>query len=370
MSAVIPVFKDLLGINSVSRKEKAAAVRIIEYFSSLKGWRVSVDESSPFTGSDTGNVICVKKGSACKPAMVFSAHMDTISSTENINIVDECGKIKTDGATILGADDKAGIAALIAAAQQLPDNDNLPDVIYIFTVCEEIGLLGSKNVDLNLLGRPLDECRCFVLDSTDSAGTLITQGPYANRFNLAVRGKAAHAGIEPEKGINAIRVLAEIIAGLPLGRVDDTSTMNVGSISGGGATNIIPAFAEAKGEARSFSKDSLDLIVKNLKSMARKAAAVKGAEAECDVRDDYDGFNIHDKNIVSIFEKACLLSGVKFRQSRSCGGSDANVYNKRGLVSVNMGLGIEGAHSARESISESSLEAVFSIVMHLIAGHT
>ena len=248
-------FKALVEIDSVSKEESNISNKIKELLESM-GARTFVDGAGHESGSDTGNLIARLEGNTPAPPLLLNAHMDTVEPGRGVTVVFKDGLFTSDGDTILGADDKSAIAIILEAVRVLQEND-LPygPLELVFTICEEIGLLGAKNLDFSRITATYG----FALDATDTEG-IVTRAPSANRLEFKVHGKDAHAGAAPEKGINAISLASKAIAKLEMGRIDDETTCNIGVIEGGTATNIVPNLVTVKGEVRSHDEAKLDRL--------------------------------------------------------------------------------------------------------------
>jgi tripeptide aminopeptidase len=237
---------ELIKIDSLSRREYAVAMRLQREMEDL-GAAVVIDDAGEKVGGNVGNLIASFQGNTPSASpLLLSAHMDTVVPGEGIVPILEGDVLRTDGRTVLGGDDKSGVAIICEAIRTLKEQ-NLPfgDIDVVFTICEESGLVGAKCLDVARLRARTG----LVLDS-DSVGFLFTRGPGANRLEFRVHGLEAHAGVCPERGISAIKVAAQGIAQMRLGRIDHETTANIGVIEGGMAVNIVPNSVLLKGEAR------------------------------------------------------------------------------------------------------------------------
>ncbi|MCD4755915.1 MAG: M20/M25/M40 family metallo-hydrolase, partial [Deltaproteobacteria bacterium] len=272
--------------------------------------------------------------------------------------------------TVLGADDKAAIAILIETARLLKEHRvSHGPIEFLFTVCEEIGLLGAKSLDPALLEAKAG----YALDSSDPE-VLINQAPCAIRFKVRVVGKAAHAGLHPELGINAIQVAARALAEVPLGRIDEYTTANVGLIHGGKATNIVPEEVELEGEVRSHNPEKLREVQEQvLGTFHRIALDFKPVEnsglplIKTEVIDDYPLMSVSEKHpLITTAAKAAKGLGRKLRLDMTGGGSDANIFNAKGLATVVMGIGMQNVHTTSEHISLDDMVATAELVLEII----
>ncbi len=297
-----------------------------------------VDDSAPRTGSDTGNVMVRVPGNTPGPTVMLCAHMDTVGPTEGMMPVLRDGVIYSNGETVLGADDKAGIAIILAVLADLKDGGvPHPDLEVVFTVQEEVGLFGAKH-----LHAELKAAFGYILDGDGPVGNIINQAPSKVDLDLVLEGKAAHAGVCPEQGINAIVVAATAIARLRTGRIDRRTTSNVGLISGGRIRNMVADRAEVNMEVRSTDAVRLETEVQAVLNAFQEAAASAGAGLS--VRKDmpFETFTVSETHpVVANAFRAARALGIEPRLWTSGGGMDANVFNGRGLPCVALGIGIE-----------------------------
>jgi tripeptide aminopeptidase len=260
----------------------------------------------------------------------------------------EDGFVRSDGATVLGADDKAAVAVLLSLARALVADPPAGDVELVLTAGEEAGLLGARALDL----AGLTARRMFVLDSDGAPGTLIVASPTQKRVDAEFRGQAAHSGIAPEQGRSAILAAAHAIVAMRLGRIDDETTANVGVVRGGTARNVVPERCTVSGEARSHDPAKVTALAEEMVHAAASAAAAAGIDIEIDVREAFRGYrHAPDSPLLAIGAEAAALAGLEPRQVDGGGGSDANVFNAAGLPALTLGVGFENAHSSQERMS-------------------
>ncbi|NIA08315.1 MAG: M20/M25/M40 family metallo-hydrolase [Nitrospiraceae bacterium] len=364
-------FKDLVCIDSPSRQEGAVARWIREILTREIGAEVEEDQSMAQTGSETGNIIVRIPGTRDATPIFFNAHLDTVEPGRGIRPIFKDGTFQSDGSTVLGSDDKAAVAILIEVARLLKENKILHGPIeFLFTVCEEIGLLGAKALDPSLLRARIG----YALDS-DDPGILINRAPCATRFRVKIIGKASHAGVSPEQGINAIQVAAKALTELPLGRIDKITTANVGLIHGGKATNIVPDEVEMAGEVRSHDPKRLRDVQDQILEIFRRAAAQFEKKdqglprVETKVIDDYPLMSVPEGHIVVTNAiKAAEALGKKLRLDMTGGGSDANILNSKGLSTLLMGVGMHKVHTTSEFIRLDDMVASAELVLQIISG--
>ncbi|MFO7820144.1 MAG: M20/M25/M40 family metallo-hydrolase [Halanaerobacter sp.] len=349
---VIEQFEDLVTIDSHSKKEGAIVQYLIEL---LKDWglEVSTDDAGSAIDGETGNIIAKLEGSAKLPTLLFCAHLDTVIPGENVKPVLKDGVIYSQGDTILGADDKAGITAILGMLKRVQEED-IPhgDIEVVFTIAEEIGLLGAKNLNYDLLEADLG----IIYDSGGSIGTIVTQAPAQDQINVEVIGKSAHAGLNPSGGVNAIKVSSMAISNLNLGQIDEETTANIGVIKGGHATNIVPDLVELEGEARSRDEAKLDAQIEHMINIFEKSAQKYSAQVNIDVERMYSSFDLTKEDpSVELVVNAAKSLGVEPKLEATGGGSDANIFNAQGIETVNLGVGMTDVHSTDESIKVSDL---------------
>ena len=376
---LLKIFLSLVRQDSPSLKERTVANKIKQILTEYK-IEVFEDDTADKISGESGNIICrlpsnvgayerddTFKDNSYVPGIMFSAHMDTVTpcSGKNIIVNEDKDIIYTDGKTILGGDDVAGISSIIEAFISLKEMDAPHgDLWGVFTVAEEIGLLGSRHIDLEKTG--INAKYCYVLDSGGPIGTCDIQGPAQNMIKLRFRGKAAHAGLEPEKGINAIVTASEAIASFPQGRIDEETTCNVGIISGGTATNIVCDNVAVEAEVRSCSEDKLRNITDEILQKAAEACSKRGGEVSMETSLAYPAFKISvDSEILKNFSKACSQLGINPVFEKTGGGSDTNFYNAKGITAVNLSVGMDKVHTVSECIKISDLNKACSLVYEL-----
>lgn len=367
---LVESFMELVRIDSISREERDLADFLIEKLEDL-GLEVIVDQAGEKVKSNCGNIIARFKGNIKEVTpIMFSAHMDTVVPGKNIEPVCEGDKILSSGKTILGADDKAAIAALLEALHIIKEKNILHgDIEILFTICEEIGLKGAKNLDISSLNARM----AFVLDSGGPVGEIVSAAPSQNSLKIIIHGKSAHAGSNPEEGINAIQVAGFALSRMKLGRIDEETTTNIGIISGGKATNIIPDEVILEGEVRSRNEEKLEKYTKILKQVVEDTAQEFKAKAEVIINREFYCYNLStDDRIVKIAMKAAKDMGLEPLLRPSGGGSDANVFNKKGFPSVDLAIGMEKVHTVDEYILvknlKNTVEYVLSIINTVVSG--
>jgi len=361
---LVESFMELVKISSISMEEKNLADFLIEKLEDL-GLEVRVDQAGEKVKSNSGNIIARLRGNMKKAVpIMFSAHMDTVIPGKNIKPVCDGEKVVSRGKTILGADDKAAIAALLEAMHIIKEN-NMPcgDIEIVFSICEEIGLKGAKNLDISSLNARM----AFVLDCGGQVGEIISAAPSQNSLEIIVYGKSSHAGSNPEEGINAIQVAGFALSRMQLGRIDEETTANIGIISGGKATNIVPDEVILEGEVRSRNEEKLEKYTKKLKQIAEATAREFKAKAKVRINKEYSCYNLSaDSQVVKIAMKAAKKLGLEPILRPSGGGSDANVLNKKGFPAVDLAIGMEKVHTVDEYILVKNLKMTAEYILSII----
>jgi len=363
---------ELIRIDSLSRKERDVAMRLKREMEEL-GATVELDDAGEKVGGNVGNVIAHFPGNrtSARP-LLLSAHMDTVVPGEGIVPVLEGDILRTDGTTVLGGDDKSGVAIICEVLRVVQEN-KLPcsDIDVVFTICEEAGLIGAKCLDPNRLRARTG----LVLDS-DSVGFLFTKAPAANRIEFRIHGLEAHAGICPEKGISAVKVAAEGVAQMKLGRIDHETTANIGVIEGGMAVNIVPNLVVLKGGARSHSSEKLEQQTQHMLHCLQEAAARHvvesdgrrfSARVEAKIDRDYDRMDVPDQApIVQLVQAAAKNLNVEIRTMAWGGGCDANVLNQKGLEVANLSTGMRDIHTVKEWLDLKDLYLSAQMVLEIV----
>jgi tripeptide aminopeptidase len=363
---------ELIKIDSLSRKERQVALRLQREMESL-GAEVWIDDAAEKVGGDTGNLIAHFRGTAPGTApLLLSAHMDTVVPGEGVVPILEGDILHTDGRTVLGGDDKSGVAIICEVLRVVKESDvPCSDIDVVFTICEEAGLIGAKCLDVSRLRARTG----LVLDS-DSVGFLFTKAPAANRMEFHIRGLEAHAGVCPEKGISAIKIAGEGIARMQLGRIDHETTANIGVIEGGLAVNIVPNSVVLRGEARSHSEAKLERQTQHMLDCLREAASRHTLEwdgkhfqatVEAKIERDYDRMHVADDSmIVKLVQTAAKNLRVELKTLATGGGCDANVLNQKGLEVANLSTGMREIHTVNEWLDLKDLYLSAQMVLEIV----
>ncbi len=356
---LLEIFLDLIKIEGVSQQE-AGVAEYIKRFLMKYGFKFHEDDSKKSTGSNTGNII-VKIGSGGE--IILASHMDTARSTLNVNPQLQNDRITSDGTTVLGVDNRMGIAILLRLLQKVQlESIITKDFSVAFTTCEETTLAGSMNLRLNGTVK-----YGFVFDSYMPPGKFVANSYGAATFKIEINGKASHSGIAPEQGINALDIAIKAMSGLSVGKVTDTTVINFGKISGGSAVNVIPEKVIVEGEVRSLSIAEGENILEKISQAFRRAAQLQGGKLDFSYKWDFKPYSINKNSFTynKIYEVLRKINldpvGIESR-----GGSDANSLNEKGIESINIGIGAQNPHSNDEFVLYDDFEKSLKIALELV----
>jgi len=358
-------FLEIIQIESETKFEGKIVKVLKKKFTDL-GLEVFEDDTASKTKHEAGNIFAFLKGNTegADPIM-FNAHMDTVSPGVGIKPSVKDGWIVPDGTTILGGDDKAGVASIIEAVRVVIEN-KLPhgDIQVIITAGEESGLAGARALDpKNLKGK-----YGFSLDTGGKVGNAKTQAPSRCAVTAKIHGKSAHAGVAPETGVSAVQIAAKAIANMPLGRIDSETTANVGVFEANSPLNVVCDYALVRAEARSTDKDKLEVQLKAMTEAFEKAAKEMGGKAEVDVEVFYKSFKLSDDDpVVDIVKRAAAKIGRTCKTSMGGGGSDGNIFNGHGMPTVVLAIGYENCHTKEEKQSVEELNKSAEMVLAIIS---
>ncbi len=355
-------FKTFCVIDNPSGGEEAIRQKITECL-----FEMGVRDQTIDSG---GNLLVRVPGNADKETIMLSAHMDSVPPCHGIIPVDDTvnGRpvIRSQGKTILGADDKSGIAMMLEVVKILAEKgfkDNHPLELF-FSTREEVGLLGAKEYD------PMwsKAKYCYVLDGEGSVGDIFNAGPFQDNLEILCHGRGAHAGIAPERGVSAIEVGAYVIARLPSGRIHERLTTNVGIIEGGSAMNVTAPETRIRAEARSLVEEELIKLVEQYRETCQSAEkAFLGSKIQLKVIRKYNGFSvIEDSPVIVRAEKGFVSLGITSAVLPMNIGSDAHILNQTGLPTVVLGMGFHHSHSLGEYLFVDEYEQVFQVVLKLV----
>jgi tripeptide aminopeptidase len=357
-------FAELCAIPSPSGRERAVADRVADELRAL-GLDVDEDDAATATGGDCGNLLARLDGRS-ERSVLLCAHLDTVPHDGEIEPVLVDGAWESAGQTILGADNKAAVVVLLALAHRAAVEGTPISVELLFTVGEENALAGAKSFDVTRLRSALG----YVFDHASPIGEIVVASPTYYRLEARFRGQAAHAGIRPEAGRSAVVAAAKAVASMRLGRIDDETTANVGSIHGGAAgTNIVPDRCTVLGEARSLSDPAADVLIAEMVDRCYDAANDPVCDCDVDVSVErlFRGYRQRPSaEPVAAAEAALRACGYTPARIQTGGGSDANAFTALGLPCTNLANGTERNHEPSERVSQASLQGMLDVTFALL----
>lgn len=359
--ALVDEFVELVSIDAESGYEAEIAKAVMAKLRKI-GLDVEMDDAGSKFGGNSGNVIGRAAGKG--EPIILCAHLDRVKPGRGIKPVIEQGVIRSSGDTILAADDVSGVVAILGGLREAMKRGPLPAVEVVFTVSEETHLSGSRNLDYNRLSSKM----AYIFDASRPVGTIVTSSPTHVGYQAHVIGQAAHAAVNPQDGVSAIRAAAAAIAKLPFGWVDDHTTANVGLVGGGVATNIVCDSVNFKGEIRSLDAARAMALADEFVRIILAEAEACGARAEVNTSLEYMGYTV-DRNspVVLRVMKALERMGMGVTIESTMGGSDGNVFNANGICSIVLGTGCQLVHSTREFMPIDELVASVKLVDSLLA---
>ena len=349
---VLAEFLELVQIRCSTGDERQVADLLTRRLTALGG-TVREDKAGEKLGGNAGNLVADFPGTIEAPTIMLTAHMDCVEPCEGVKPVVEDGIIRSDGNTILGGDDKAGVTAILETLRQLQEK-SIPHgpLQVVFTVAEENGVHGSQNLDQSLLQADFG----FTLDTHNHPGGITFMAPGKNQIKIHIEGKASHAGVNPEDGLNAICAAGRLIADAPQGRIDEETTCNLGRIVGGSATNVVAETCDIFYESRSRDKAKLDKLTKEICDHFTRGAKETGCRITAEINPDYGPYLL-DKTSPAIVTatRAAESLGLTVTLEESGGGSDANHFNTYGIPTAVLSVGMEKAHTKEEYIEVQDL---------------
>jgi tripeptide aminopeptidase len=362
MSA-LDLFLDLAAMPSPPGEERAVADRIA---AELRGLDLDVDEDGAGAeiGSSAGNLYAHLEPTAEGTPLFLCAHMDTVPPTGPIEPIVEDGVIRNAGGTILGADNKSAVVAMVEATRRVVERRvQHAGLELLFTPKEEVGLRGAQAFDCSRLVARVG----YVYDQAGPIGEVVLGAPHSMIMKITFTGQSAHAGMAPEEGRSAIAAAARAIADMRLGRLDDETSANVGTIHGGVARNIVPDTCMLDAEARSHDEAKLADVVQEMLDACSFAASLTGCDVQAQVDRGFHGYRFSKSDEAVRFAEAALRrAGREPTYALSGGGADANVFNMRGLACVNLANGMTDIHTPQEHIAVADLEAMVDVTLALL----
>jgi tripeptide aminopeptidase len=363
VSEVVDLLLELAAVPSPPGEERGVADLVLRYLRGL-GLEPDEDDCGPQIGSTAGNIYARLEPTAGGTPLFLCAHMDTVPPDGKLEPVVVDGVVRNAGGTILGCDNKAAVAAMLEGVRRvLAENVQHAGIELVFTPMEEVGLIGANAFEQDRLQATVG----YVYDQEGALGEVVLGAPWSRAFEVRFHGRSAHAGMAPEEGRSAIQAAAKAIADLRLGRVDELTTANVGTITGGTAGNVVPEWCTFSAEARSHDEATLTEIVQEMLDAFSFAATETDCDVETTVRKSYDGYRLRrDEPAVALAATAFADCGVEPRYGLSGGGADANVFNQRGRRCVNLSHGVFGFHAPDEHVSVGDLEAMVDVTVALV----
>jgi tripeptide aminopeptidase len=365
VSEALDLFLELAAVRSPPGEEREVADRVVRYLRDC-GLDPDEDGAGAAVGSTIGNLYVRLDPTADGEPLLLCAHLDTVPPTDEIEPAVEDGVVRNARRTILGADNKAAVVAMLEGTRRiLSENRRHAGIELLFTPKEEVGLLGAYAFDHTRLRATTG----FVYDQAAPIGEIILGAPSSQSIEVTFHGRASHAGMYPDEGRSAIAGAARAIAEMRLGRVDEESTANVGTIQGGTAPNIVPEWCTFVAEARSHDDRKLADLVQSMQDAVTFAAGLAECEVETQARKSYRGYRFRrDDPAVRLAAAALERSGFAPSYALSGGAADANVFNERGVPCVNLANGMASIHTPDESIAVSDLEGMVEVTLALVDG--
>jgi len=357
-------FLELARLVTPSGRERATADRCATYLREL-GLEVVEDDAGAKIDGDTGNLYARLEPTADGTPIFLCAHTDTVPASMEIDPRIEGDYVVNANDTILGADNKATVAGMLDGVRRVVA-DGIPHagIEIVLTAQEEVGLQGAKVFHASRLAARVG----FVYDHAGPLGGIVMAAPGQNTISLAFRGQAAHAGIAPEEGRNAIAAAARAIAAMRLGRIDDETTANVGTIAGGVARNVVAPSCVVEAEVRSRDMDRLAEETAYLLEVCGTAAADEGCSLETAVREEYAAYRFRRGDlVVRLARQALEAAGLAVREEETGGGADAHVFNQQGIPCVVLTSGMERIHGPGERILAADVDRMSEITVQLVA---
>jgi len=363
VSEVRDLFVELAALPTPPGGERAAADVVLRYLNDL-GLHPDEDDCGPTIGSTMGNVYARIEPTAPGTPLFFCAHLDTVPPAGPLEPVVDEGVVRNAGGTILGADNKSAVAAMLEATKRVvAENRPHAGIELLFTPMEEVGLIGAYAFDQGRLHADLG----YVYDQAAPIGEIVLGAPWSQSMQVRFHGRAAHSGMFPEEGRSAIQAAARAIADLRLGRVDEGTTANVGVIEGGTGGNIVPEWCTFLAEARCQDEHKLRDFVQEMLDAFGFAATSTDCEVETELRKSYLGYRFKESDdVVQLAAKALSACGHEVSYALSGGGADANVFNEHGKRCVNLANGMTDIHTPNEHISVADLDAMVDVTLALL----
>jgi tripeptide aminopeptidase len=363
MADIVELFSELAAIPSPPGEERRVADVVVRFLRDC-GLGVDEDDTGPAVGSTSGNLYARLEPTTGGTPIFFCAHLDTVPPEGPIEPIVEDGVVRNAAGTILGADNKAAVAAMLEATRLLlAENRPHPGIELVFTPKEEVGLVGAYAFDHTRLAAR----HGFVYDQAAPIGEVVLGAPYSQKLTARFHGRASHSGMYPEEGRSAIAAAARAIVDLRLGRVDEESSANVGTITGGTAPNVVPEWCTVVAEARSHDERKLRELVQEMIDSFSFAAQMGDCQVDVETSTSYQGYRFKpEEEIVRLAVAGLRRAGFEPSFTLSGGAADANVFNERGLQCLNLANGMTDIHTPDERIAVEDLERMVDVTLALI----
>ena len=361
---LLELFLQLVRIDSISLHERAMANFLLNKF---RGWNFDVteDDAAAKIGGNSGNLIIrLNSDSNHSTPLMLLAHLDTVRSTAQVKPVIKDGIIRSDGSTILGADNRGGVALILYVITEIIEKKlKHRNLEIVFTVAEELGMRGALELDFSRLTAQ----QGYVFDCSARPGSYVGETPTAYNFKVSCNGRAAHSAVSPEKGINAVSMSLEIMSQFPVGRISEQTVANIGTIHGGSADNVVPDQVEFTGEFRSFSRAEIEKIKSNLETSCRSATQKYCGQCDVSFKKGFEGYKFNSQiPVISRLHQEMSRLNLEPNPLVYYGGSDANVLNANDIKTVNIGIGASNPHSNEEQIALSDLVKSAELLLRLV----
>lgn len=361
---LLELFLQLIKIDSTSLHERAMADFLIDKF---KGWNIDAveDDAATKIGGNAGNLmIRLNSNSNQSSPLVLLAHTDTVRSTAQVKPIIDNGVIRSDGTTILGADNRSAVALILYLISEIIDKKlKHRNLEIVFTVAEELGMLGALALDFSQLSAR----EGYIFDCSARPGSYVAESPTAFDFRVQCQGRPAHSAVAPEKGINAISMALEIMSQFPVGRINKDTVANIGTIHGGSADNVVPDQVNFTGEFRSFSPSEIDRMKNQLENSCRSVSQKFGGNCQVAFKIGFDGYKLEPTMpVIDRLHRAMEQLHLVPNPMVYSGGSDVNVLNANGIRAVNVGIGASNPHSNEEQIALADMVKGAELLFRLV----
>ncbi len=368
---MIESFIEMIKIHSPSKKEGEFAKYMIAKLENL-GAKIYLDQGYLKYGGDAPPIIAKFPGDIQGEGVTLAAHMDVIEPNKGVNPIIEGNIIKTDGKTTLGGDDKGGVASILEVLTVIKEEKiSHKDIFVVLTPCEETGMLGAKHLDWSQVPKDMMPAKnMIVVDNAGAAGLIAHSAPSKYDINFVFKGRNAHAGIEPEKGVNAIMMAAAALSLMETGRIDELTTSNISKINSDFPSNVVPDLCTVSGEVRSHSEEKILEIIESYKNISEETAKKFGGSCELTYSCDYPVLKPKDDLVFAKeFAEVYEANGVKAELKVIGGGSDSNIFAKEGFNSIIVGVGMNQVHTVDEYLEISEMEKTTKSIISYIKGN-